>query len=1180
MKQFLLAFTALFLIATGSFAQAPGLINYQGVARNAVGNVLANVKITLRLSIRDNSAAGPVVYSETRSLTTNTVGLFNVQMGSPGATNVSGTIAGVNWATGSKYIQVEIDPAGGNAFTTIGTSQLASVPYALTAGSGSPVGPAGGALTGTYPNPQLAAGAVNTNSITNGSITLNKLAAGVIPTSLPPNGAAGGALTGSYPNPMLGVNSVNTIQLVDGSVTQAKLGPGVVLPPGGAAGGALTGTYPNPGIAANAVTSTQIADNAVTNSKIANGAVGTTKIADGSVSNPKLADNSVGTNKILDANVTTPKLADGSVTLAKIAPGVIPAGLPPTGAAGGSLAGTYPNPTIAANAVTTAELMDGAVVAAKLADGSVVTIKLADAAVTTNKIADANVTTPKLADGSVTLAKIAPGVIPAGLPPTGPAGGDLSGSYPNPLVAQLQGRPVSNVAPAVNQFLRWNGAAWAPAAGGGGGSLSLPYAALENDPNTLFSITNDGDGTSVEGVNNTTTSSIAAVRGIVSSTSPGGFSSGVRGVNNGTGGLGVGVWGSQNGSGWGVYGVTPNGLGVYGNSSANGYGVYANSNTGTGLQATSNNGIPASIDIFNNANNNSALVVNSVGNGTVVNVTTTGNGAGVRAITNAGFALHGITSAVSSAGVIGDNNGGGEAVVGRTTSDIAGAVVGRNDGGGYGVRGFIATNTASTAVGVLGQVGLNNSTGRAGRFENFNQSNTEANILEVASNSNGNIPDNTLGNASSFFLDNTNSVGAAVRAEVNTIFGNFGAAGVFGISSGTGGRAGLFYASNPSGNGASLIALTDGNGNAITANAGKDGNGVETNIDGAGTALYAWVPTFSEGRAGRFEIYNEDNDNEVITVKTVGNGTAGNFMVDRTTGTSPAVMGEVNSMFANFGTAGIYGRSSGTGGYAGLFYSSNPGGNGPAILALTEGSGNGITANAGGTGDGVEASCDGTGNAISGFIPNFGTGKAGRFANFNNANGQPVVHVSTTGTGSTLLVNHQGPSGNIAVYQSNSVNVARINKAGRGFFNGGTQNSGADVAESFAVTGSAAAYEAGDVLVIATDADRTVEKSSTPYSTLVAGVYATKPGVLLTEKEIDEDLSGEVPMGVIGVIPTKVCLEGGAIKRGDLLVTSSIAGVAMKADPDKVKVGQVIGKALQDYNAEGTGKIKVLVSIK
>lgn len=718
-----------------------------------------------------------------------------------------------------------------------------------------------------------------------------------------------------------------------------------------------------------------------------------------------------------------------------------------------------------------------------------------------------------------------------------------------------------------------------PAAGAGG--FTIPYISNENNASTLFSLTNDGDGTSIEGVNNTTTSSIAAVRGIVSSTAPGGFSAAVRGINNGTGGLGIGVWGSQAGSGWGVYGVTPNGLGVYGNSSANGTGVYANSNSGTGLTATSVNGIPASISIFNNSNNNNALNVNSVGNGTVLNVSTTGNGTGVLSSTGAGFGVQGITSQQTSAGIVGDNNGAGEAIVGRTTSDIAGAVVGRNDGGGYGVRGFVATSTAGTGIGVFGQVGINSSTGRAGRFENNNTDN-EVNTFEVETNSNGNIPDNTQGNAASFLVNNTNSVAAGVRGEVKTIFGNFGAAGIFGVSSGTGGFAGLFHASNTSGNGNALVAITDGNGNAITANASKNGNGVETNIDGAGNALYAWVPTFATGRAGRFENFNEDNETEVINVKTVGNGTAGNFIVDRTTGTSPAVKGEVNSIFANFGTAGVYGVSSGTGGYAGLFYSSNAAGNGPALLALTEGAGNGITANAGGTGDGVEATCDGTGNAIYGWIPNFGTGKAGRFSNFNSANGQPVVQVTTNGTGNGILVNHQGPSGNLLLLQSASSNVARINKAGRGFFNGGTQNSGADVAEAFKVEGNTSAYAPGDVLVISTEDDRTVALSSEPYSTLVAGVYATKPGVLLTEDEDNgsDELADKVPMGVIGVIPTKVCGENGAIKRGDLLVTSSKAGHAMKADLDKVKPGQVIGKALSNFDGNGTGVIKVLVSIR
>jgi hypothetical protein len=139
---------------------------------------------------------------------------------------------------------------------------------------------------------------------------------------------------------------------------------------------------------------------------------------------------------------------------------------------------------------------------------------------------------------------------------------------------------------------------------------------------------------------------------------------------------------------------------------------------------------------------------------------------------------------------------------------------------------------------------------------------------------------------------------------------------------------------------------------------------------------------------------------------------------------------------------------------------------------------------------------------------------------------------------------------------------------------------GADVAEAFEVVGNVRAYQPGDVLEIATDSDRRVTRSGEAYSTRIIGVYATKPGVLLTELNIDDPMDHMVPVGVIGVIPTKVTAENGVIHRGDLLVSAGTRGHAMRADRRRLEFGMVLGKALEEFSGPGSGLIRVLVNVK
>jgi hypothetical protein len=139
---FLIRILVCFLINTPSFAQAPQAFKYQAIARDATGAPLVNSNINVRILIHDVNAGGPVIYLETHSVSTNQFGLFSLNIGQ--GTPVSGTFNSINWGSGNKFIEQEID--NGSGFISIGTSQLLSVPYALYAansGAAAAVGPTG-----------------------------------------------------------------------------------------------------------------------------------------------------------------------------------------------------------------------------------------------------------------------------------------------------------------------------------------------------------------------------------------------------------------------------------------------------------------------------------------------------------------------------------------------------------------------------------------------------------------------------------------------------------------------------------------------------------------------------------------------------------------------------------------------------------------------------------------------------------------------------------------------------------------------------------------------------------------------------------------------------------------------------------------------------------------------------
>jgi len=107
-------------------------------------------------------------------------------------------------------------------------------------------------------------------------------------------------------------------------------------------------------------------------------------------------------------------------------------------------------------------------------------------------------------------------------------------------------------------------------------------------------------------------------------------------------------------------------------------------------------------------------------------------------------------------------------------------------------------------------------------------------------------------------------------------------------------------------------------------------------------------------------------------------------------------------------------------------------------------------------------------------------------------------------------------------------------------------------------------------------------KSSSPYSRRVAGIISTSPGVVLgnkTDSTADAWDDNRPVLAIAGRVPVKVSAENGSIEVGDLLVSSSTPGVAMRGSELDRCIGAVVGKALEPFT--GTlGEITAQVTLR
>lgn len=136
MKKYFL-FLMLLLVITGNLLQAQNKngIHFQAIARTNTGLIIADKKLNIKIGLYTDSIEDALVYEEIKSVKTNVLGLFFVDIGKAEEGKVITTSSWdkINWEKTIQFIKIEIDPENDLQFQSLGYHPMNASPYALYA---------------------------------------------------------------------------------------------------------------------------------------------------------------------------------------------------------------------------------------------------------------------------------------------------------------------------------------------------------------------------------------------------------------------------------------------------------------------------------------------------------------------------------------------------------------------------------------------------------------------------------------------------------------------------------------------------------------------------------------------------------------------------------------------------------------------------------------------------------------------------------------------------------------------------------------------------------------------------------------------------------------------------------------------------------------------------------------